>query len=229
MGQKVNPIGLRVGIIKDWESKWFADKKDFANFLHEDHKIRNHIFNKYGNHSSSNYCGISQVIIERAATRLTVSIHTFKPGLLIGKGGAGIEALKRELKRIVKTNKQIFINVIEVKRPDLDAKLLAERVALQLEKRGSFRRAMRSAIQSAMRAGAKGVKTMVSGRLDGAEIARSEHYLEGSIPLHTLRADIDYAIAEARTAFGQVGVKVWIYKGDIIGNETSKEKQKITL
>lgn len=217
MGQKVNPIGLRIGVIKDWETKWFANKQDFSKFLIEDYNIRKHIKKKYYD------CGISQVIIERTSTRLTVTIETLKPGVLIGKGGAGIDVIKKELATFTKANKQVYVNILEIKVPDLNAQILSERAALQLEKRGSWRRAMRSVMQSAMKAGAKGVKVNVSGRLDGAEIARSEHYKEGSTPLHTLRANIDYGFAEALTGFGIIGVKVWIYKGEIL------EKPKANL
>ncbi|NLZ91456.1 MAG: 30S ribosomal protein S3, partial [Clostridiales bacterium] len=194
MGQKVNPHGLRVGIIKDWSSKWYSGKRDFSNLLIEDKKIRKYVKNKF--YTS----GVSKVEIERAANRVKVTVFTAKPGMVIGKGGAGVDDLKKELE--VMTGKNVFINIIEIKVPELDAQLVAENIASQLEKRVSFRRAMKQAIQRTMRAGAKGIKTMVSGRLGGAEIARSERYSEGTIPLQTLRADIEYGFAEADTTYG---------------------------
>lgn len=214
MGQKVNPHGLRVGIIKDWSSKWYSGKRDFSNLLIEDKKIRKYVKNKF--YTS----GVSKVEIERAANRVKVTIYTAKPGMVIGKGGAGVDDLKKELE--VMTGKNVFINIIEIKVPELDAQLVAENIASQLEKRVSFRRAMKQAIQRTMRAGAKGIKTMVSGRLGGAEIARSERYSEGTIPLQTLRADIEYGFAEADTTYGKIGVKVWIYKGEILGKTKSE-------
>mgnify|MGYP000993144505 CR=1 FL=1 len=214
MGQKVNPHGLRVGIIKDWSSKWYSGKRDFSNLLIEDKKIRKYVKNKF--YTS----GVSKVEIERAANRVKVTVFTAKPGMVIGKGGAGVDDLKKELE--VMTGKNVFINIIEIKVPELDAQLVAENIATQLEKRVSFRRAMKQAIQRTMRAGAKGIKTMVSGRLGGAEIARSERYSEGTIPLQTLRADIEYGFAEADTTYGKIGVKVWIYKGEILGKTKSE-------
>ncbi len=209
MGQKVNPHGLRVGVIKGWDAAWYAGKKDFGALLIEDNKIRNFVKKKY-------YAfGISKVVIERPQGKVAVNIHTSKPGMIIGQKGAGVEALKKELTKLV-DGKQIHINVMEVKRPDMDATLVAEGVAAQLEKRNSFRRTMKQAMGRVMRSGAKGVKIMVAGRLDGAEIARSEHYHEGSIPLQTLRADIDYGVATAHTTFGAIGIKVWVYKGEIL-------------
>ncbi|WHY00874.1 30S ribosomal protein S3 [Neobacillus sp. DY30] len=207
MGQKVNPVGLRIGIIKDWESKWYAGK-DFADLLHEDLKIREYITKRLKDAS------VSKVEIERAANRVNVTVHTAKPGMVIGKGGTEVEALRKALNQL--TGKRVHINILEIKRADLDAKLVAENIARQLENRVSFRRAQKQAIQRAMRAGAKGIKTMVSGRLGGADIARSEQYSEGTVPLHTLRADIDYAHAEADTTYGKLGVKVWIYKGEVL-------------
>ena len=207
MGQKVHPIGLRIGIIKDWESRWYAGK-DYADLLHEDLRVREYIAKRLKDAS------VSKVEIERAANRLNVTIHTAKPGMVIGKGGTEVEALRKALNSL--TAKRVHINILEIKRADLDAKLVAENIARQLENRVSFRRAQKQVIQRAMRAGAKGVKTMVSGRLGGADIARSESYSEGSVPLHTLRADIDYAHAEADTTFGKLGVKVWIYKGEVL-------------
>ena len=209
MGQKVNPHGLRVGVIKGWDTQWYADKKDFGKNIKEDYEIRKFIKNKYY------AAAISKILIERAANRVVVTICTGKPGVLIGKAGAEIEVIKKDLAKLTK-GKTVVINVTEVRKPDSDAQLVAEGVAQQLEKRMSFRRAMKQAIGKAMRSGVKGVKMMVSGRLDGAEIARCEQYHEGSIPLQTLRADIDYGFAEAHTTFGMIGVKVWIYKGEIL-------------
>jgi len=214
VGQKVNPHGLRVGIIKDWSSKWYSVKKDFSNLLIEDKKIRKHVKNKF--YTS----GISKIEIERAANRVKVTVYTAKPGMVIGKGGSGVEDLKKELEAM--TGKNVFINIIEIKVPELNAQLVAENIASQLERRVSFRRAMKQSIQRTMRSGAKGIKTMVSGRLGGAEIARSERYSEGTIPLQTLRADIDYGFAEANTTYGKIGVKVWIYKGEILGKTKSE-------
>lgn len=207
MGQKVNPHGLRLGIIKTWDAKWYADK-DYAKNLHEDLKIRDFVKAK------TYAAGVSRVEIERAANRVRVTIHTAKPGMIIGRGGAGIEDLKSRLKKL--TEKQIDVNIAEVKQAELDATLVAENIAAQLEKRIAFRRAMKQSVTRTMRLGAKGIKVMVSGRLGGAEIARSEGYCEGSIPLHTLRADIDYGTAEAHTTYGRIGVKVWIYKGEVL-------------
>ena len=209
MGQKVNPHGLRVGVIKGWDTQWYADKKDFAKYLKEDYEIRKFIKNKYYG------AAISRIGVERAANRIVVTVYTGKPGVLIGKAGAEIEVIKKDLAKLT-GGKNVVINVTEVRKPDSDAQLVAEGVAQQLEKRMSFRRAMKQAIGRAMRSGVKGVKMMVSGRLDGAEIARCEQYHEGSIPLQTLRADIDYGFAEAHTTFGMIGVKVWIYKGEIL-------------
>ena len=216
MGQKVNPNGLRIGIIKDWNSKWYADKKDIAKFIKEDEVVRTFIKKKY--YQSA----ISSIKIERSEGKIVIFIYTGRPGTLIGKQGAGIEQMKAEVQKLV-GDKFVVINIMEVKNPDMDAQLVAENIAAQLEKRIAFRRAMRSAMQRATRAGAKGIKTCVSGRLDGAEIARNVHYHEGSIPLHTLRADIDYGFAEARTTFGIIGVKVWVYKGEILGKPARKE------
>ena len=198
MGQKVNPHGLRVGVIQSWDTQWFANKKDFAKYLKEDNVLRNYIKKKYYTY------GIASIGIERSQDKIVINIHTSKPGMLIGTKGAGVEQLKNEL------------YVLEVKKPDMDATLVAESIALQLEKRSSFRRAMKQAMSRVIRSGAKGVKIKVGGRLDGAEIARSESYHEGSIPLQTIRADIDYGVAEAHTTFGIIGVKVWIYKGEVL-------------
>ena len=220
MGQKVNPHGFRVGVIKDWDARWTAKKGLIADYIVEDDKIRKYLKKKLYQAS------ISRIEIERASNRISVNIFTGKPGIVIGKGGAGVEALKKELVRM--TGKAVALNIIEVKRPDLDAQLVAEQVADQLEKRISFRRAMKQCISRTMKAGAKGVKIMCAGRLGGAEIARTETYHEGSIPLQTIRADIDYGFAEAATTYGRIGVKVWIYKGEILGNplaERAKPKQ----
>jgi len=215
VGQKINPIGLRVGIIRDWESKWYADK-DYAVLLHEDLKIREYIAKRLSEAS------VSKVEIERAANRVNVSVHTAKPGMVIGKGGTEVEALRKAMNQL--TGKRVHINIIEIKRADLDAKLVAENIAKQLENRVSFRRAQKQAIQRTMRSGAQGIKTQVSGRLGGADIARSEHYSEGTVPLHTLRADIDYAHAEADTTYGKLGVKVWIYRGEILPTKKKSEE-----
>ena len=207
MGQKINPIGLRVGIIKDWESKWYADK-DYADLLHEDIKIREYLDNRLKTAS------VSSVEIERSKNRVNITIHTGKPGMVIGKGGSEVEALRKSLNSL--TGKRVHINIVEIKKVDVNAKLVADNIARQLENRISFRRAQKQAIQRAMRGGAKGIKTQVSGRLGGADIARAEHYSEGTVPLHTLRADIDYGTAEADTTFGKLGVKVWIYRGEVL-------------
>ena len=220
MGQKVNPHGLRVGIIKDWDTQWYADKKDFGKYLKEDYEIRRFIKKKYY------AAAISRTTIERAANRVVVSVYTGKPGVLIGKAGAEIDVIKKDLVKLT-GGKNIVINVIEVRKPDADAQLVAESVAQQLEKRMSFRRVMKQSISKAMRCGVKGTKIMVSGRLDGAEISRSEHYHEGSIPLQTLRADIDYGFAEAHTTFGIIGVKVWIYKGEVLPKRVKEEKGNV--
>ena len=208
MGQKMDPNGLRLGIIKDWNSKWYANKKDFADNLVEDYKIREFVKEKLY------IAGISKVEIERRANTIKVSEFTAKPGLIIGKGGNLAEALKTELEKMI--NKQVNLNIVEVSNIDLDAKLVAENIAMQLEKRISFRRAMKQCMQKTMKAGALGIKTAVSGRLGGADMARTEFYKEGTIPLQTLRADIDYGFAEADTTYGKIGVKVWIYKGEIL-------------
>ena len=208
MGQKVNPVGLRIGIIRDWESKWYAEK-DFGDLLMEDVRIRDFLKKKLKD------AAVSRIEIERAANRVNVTIHTAKPGIVIGKGGSEVEVLRNELTKLTK-GKKVHINIAEIKNPELDAILVAESIAQQLERRTSFRRAMKQAIQRTIRAGAKGIKTAVSGRLGGAEIARTEGYSEGTVPLHTLRADIDYGTAEAHTTYGRIGVKVWIYRGEVL-------------
>ncbi|MBS6720150.1 MAG: 30S ribosomal protein S3 [Peptoniphilus harei] len=208
MGQKVNPHGLRVGVIKDWDSKWYADKKNFADLLVEDNNIRKYVKKKLYT------AGISKIEIERAANRVKVSIYTAKPGMVIGRGGAGVEELRAEIEKL--TSKSVVINVEEIKNQDLDAQIVAEAIAESLERRVAFRRAMKQAIQRTMRQGALGIKTSVSGRLGGADMARTEGYSEGTIPLQTLRADIDYGFAEADTTYGKIGVKVWLYKGEVL-------------
>lgn len=209
MGQKVNPHGARVGVILDWSTKWYAGKKDFSNNLIEDYKLRKMLKEKL------DASGVSSIDIERSASKVTVTIHTAKPGIVIGRGGVGVEALKKEIEAF--TGKAVSLNIMEIKLPDADAQLVAENIAQQLEKRVSFRRAMKQTIGRAMKTpGVKGIKTKVSGRLGGADIARSEGYHEGSIPLQTLRADIDYGFAEAKTTYGRIGVKVWIYKGQVL-------------
>ena len=215
MGQKVSPHGLRVGIIKDWSSTWYSDKKDFGSNLVEDYKIRKYLKDLL---KSS---GIDHIDIQRKGSKIKVDIYTAKPGMIIGKGGAAIEELKKKLAKEV--GKNVDLNIVEVKDVDLSATLVAENIAIQLEKRISFRKAMKQAMQKAMKMGAQGIKTAVSGRLGGAEIARTEHYSEGTIPLQTLRADIDYGFAEAKTTFGIIGVKVWIYKGEVL---PAKEKSE---
>ena len=218
MGQKVNPYGLRIGINKDWQSTWYANKQDFAANLKEDHDIREFFKKKHAN------AGISEVQIKRTENKLEVDIYTGKPGMIIGTKGAGIEAIKKDLNKLVRPVKSLVLNVKEVKKPDLDAKLVAESIAVQLEKRVQWRRALKQAIQRVMKAGAKGCKVQVSGVIDGANtMARTEKYMEGSLPLHTLRADIDYATASAFTNYGKLGIKCWIYKGEILSKQPIKE------
>ncbi len=217
MGQKVNPHGLRVGVIKDWDSRWYAEK-DFADFLVEDHKIREFVKKKHGD------AGISKIEIERASDRVKVIIFTAKPGVIIGKGGADIEKLKVALSKL--TDKKLVVDIKEVKRPDREAQLVAENIAQQLENRVSFRRAMKSTMGRTLKAGALGIKTAVSGRLGGADIARTEFYSEGTIPLQTLRADIDYGFAEADTTYGKLGVKVWIYKGEVLPQKAKEGSEQ---
>lgn len=222
MGQKVNPHGLRVGVIKDWDSRWFAKDAAFGDILVEDYKLRKFL------KETLYLAGVPRIEIERDATKVRIHIHCAKPGMVIGKGGTEIEKLRKQCEDIVNKGKadkvQVFLNIVEVKQPDKNAQLVAENIASQLERRTSFRRAMKLAIGKTMRLGAKGIKTCVSGRLGGAEIARTEHYNEGTIPLQTLRADIDYGFAEAKTSYGRIGVKVWIYSGDVLG-EVKKQPQ----
>ena len=213
MGQKVNPHGLRVGVIKDWDSRWYADA-EYADYLVEDYNIRKFLKKLYS-------AGVSKIEIERASDRVKVILYTAKPGVVIGKGGAEIEVTKKELSKL--TDKKVLVDIKEIKRPDRDAQLVAENIAQQLENRVAFRRAMKSCIGRTMKTGAKGIKTAVSGRLGGADIARTEFYSEGTIPLQTLRADIDYGFAEADTTYGKVGVKVWIYKGEVRPTKGNKE------
>ena len=221
MGQKVNPHGLRVGVIKDWESRWFADDDNFSDNLVEDYKIREFLKKKLY------HAGISKIEIERSADRVKVLVYTAKPGVVIGKGGAEIEKLKGELAKY--STKKVLVDIKEVKRPDSDAQLVAENIAQQLENRISFRRAMKSCMGRAMKAGAKGIKTSCSGRLGGADMARTEFYSEGNIPLQTLRADIDYGFAAANTTYGKIGVKTWVYHGEVLptkGGKTAKASSK---
>ena len=215
MGQKVNPHGLRVGVIKNWESRWYADAGSFADNLIEDHKIREFLKKKLY------HAGVSKIEIERTADRVKVIVYTAKPGVVIGKGGSEIEKLKGELAKY--SEKKVLVDIKEVKRPDSDAQLVAENIAGQLENRISFRRAMKSCMGRAMKSGAKGIKASCSGRLGGADMARTETYSDGTIPLHTLRADIDYGFAEADTTYGKIGVKVWVYKGEVLPTKAAKE------
>ena len=214
MGQKVNPHGIRVGVIKEWDSKWYAES-DFSDYLVEDYNIRKFLKKKLFS------AGVSKIEIERASDRVKVVVYTAKPGVVIGKGGAEIEVTKKELQKM--TGKNVLVDIKEIKRPDKDAQLVAENIALQLENRVSFRRAMRSCMSRTMKSGVLGIKTSVSGRLGGADMARTEFYSEGTIPLQTLRADIDYGFAEADTTYGKVGVKVWIYKGEVLPTKGNKE------
>ena len=214
MGQKVNPHGLRVGVIKDWDSKWYAEA-DFADKLVEDDTIRKFLKKKLYS------AGVAKIEIERASEKLKIIIHTAKPGVVIGKGGAEIEKVKAELAKLINTNNKLIVDIKEVKKPDKDAQLVAENIAQQLENRVTFRRAMKSAMSRTLKAGAKGIKTSCSGRLGGADMARTEFYSEGTIPLQTLRADIDYGFAEADTTYGKVGVKVWIYTGEVLPTKTT--------
>ncbi|MFK5883337.1 MAG: 30S ribosomal protein S3 [Candidatus Izemoplasma sp.] len=216
MGQKVSPVGLRVGIIRDWDSRWYADKNDVADLLHEDLRIRALLEEVYVNSS------VSRIEIERSKNRVILTVHTAKPGMVIGREGSVKNEVVAKLKKL--TDKDVFLNVVEIKRPEKDALLVARSMAQQLENRASFRRVQKMAIQRAMRSGAKGCKTLVSGRLAGAEMARSEGYSEGNVPLHTLRADIDYAAAEAHTTYGLLGIKVWIYKGEVLPNKKKGAK-----
>ena len=219
MGQKVNPIGLRLGVNRTWESRWYAGAGEYAKLLHEDLKIRAFLKKRLKNAS------VSKIIIERPHKKCRVTIHTARPGVVIGKKGSDIEVLRRALSRMV--DGEVFLNLVEVRKPEIDANLVAESIAQQLERRVAFRRAMKRSLQSAMRMGAKGCKIVCGGRLGGAEIARSEQYQEGSVPLHTLRADIDYGTAEAKTAMGIIGIKVWIYKGEIMEHDPMAQERRL--
>lgn len=216
MGQKINPTGMRIGVIKDWDARWYAEK-DYADVLHEDLKVREYIDKALAE------AAVSRVEIERAANKININIHTGKPGMVIGKGGSEVDALRKQLNQL--TNKRVHINVIEVKKPDLDAKLVADSIAQQLENRVAFRRAQKQAVQRCMKAGAEGVKVTVAGRLNGADMARSETSGEGTVPLHTLRADIDFANVEADTTYGKIGVKVWICRGEILPTLDHEEEE----
>ncbi|MFA7075472.1 MAG: 30S ribosomal protein S3 [Candidatus Izemoplasmatales bacterium] len=216
MGQKVNPVGQRIGIILDWESRWYADKNEVADLLHEDIKIRELLYDLYKNAS------VSKIEIERSKKRVIITVNTAKPGMVIGRNAETKKGVVAKLEKL--TDKQVFLNVVEIKRPEKDARLVAENIAYQLENRASFRRVQKVAIQRALKAGAKGCKTLISGRLGGAEMARSEGYSEGNVPLHTFRADIDYALAEANTTYGKLGVKVWIFKGEVLPSKKKEAK-----
>ena len=219
MGQKTHPHGVRVGIIKDWDSKWYANKKEFGDSLVEDNKIRKYVKKKLY------VAGVSKIEIERTAGKVKVKVNTAKPGIVIGKGGNLVEVLRKELEKL--TGKEIALDIVEVKNPEVNAQLVAENIAGQIEKRVAFRRAMKQAMSRAMKMGAKGIKTSASGRLAGAEMARTEHYHDGTIPLQTLRADIDYGFAEADTTYGKIGVKVWIYKGQVLPTKAPRAQKKI--
>lgn len=219
MGQKINPTGLRIGVIKDWESRWYADKSSFGDTLVEDYNLREYLLKTLAP------AGVPKVEIERDAKRVRINIHCAKPGMVIGRGGSEIEKLKKICEKKLSGDKEVFINIVEIKQPDLNAQLVAENIAAQLEKRVSFRRALKQAISRTMKLGAKGIKTQVSGRIGGAEIARTERYHEGTIPLQTIRADIDYGFAEAHTTYGIIGVKVWLYKGEVL-HDTRKPRRE---
>ena len=214
MGQKVNPKGFRIGVIRDWDSRWYANNKDFKNYLYEDYQVRKYVKEKL--YSS----GVSKVDIERTGGRVKINVFTAKPGIVIGRGGQEVEVLRQELEKM--SGKKVSVNITEIKRPEVDAQLVAESVAASLEKRIAFRRAMKQTVGRTMRMGAGGIKIMCAGRLAGAEIARTEWYAEGKVPLHTLRADIDYGFAEANTAYGKIGIKVWIYKGEVLPKKAAK-------
>ncbi len=213
MGQKIHPVGFRVGVIRDWQSKWYAER-DYQRFLHEDIQIRRHLKKKLKD------AGVARVSIERAANKAKVYVHAAKPGLIIGKRGAGLDSLRAELQKM--SNTEVFLNIIEVRKVETDAVLVAENIAAQLEKRVSFRRAMKKAVTQARRAGAEGIKVICSGRLGGAEMGRTERYHEGRVPLHTLRADVDYGLAEARTTYGVIGVRVWVFRGEVLAGDEDR-------
>ncbi len=219
MGQKVNPIGLRLGINRTWDSRWYANDENYAGLLHEDIVLRDHLFNRLSQ------AGVSRVVIERPAKKARVTIHSARPGVVIGKKGADIERLRKELGDM--TNSEVHLNIVEIRKPEIDAKLVAENIAQQLERRVAFRRAMKRAVQSAMRLGAEGIRINCAGRLGGAEIARTEWYREGRVPLHTLRADVDYGIATGQTTYGACGVKVWVFKGEILGHDPMAQDKRL--
>lgn len=219
MGQKVNPIGFRVGVIRTWDSRWFADGKEYAARLHEDFKLRNYLKKKL------KHAAVSKIEMERAADKVKVIISTARPGVVIGKKGAGIDQLKADVQKLTKN--EVFVNIQEVRKPDIEAQLVADNIAIQLEKRISWRRALKKALAAGIRGGVRGIKIQVSGRLDGAEIARTEWYTEKSVPLHTLRADIDYATSEALTTYGIIGIKVWVYKGDVLSTREVQEAGRV--
>ncbi len=220
MGQKVNPIGLRLGINRTWDSRWFADGESYGDLLHEDIKIREFLTKKL------RQAGVSRIVIERPHKKCRVTIHTARPGLVIGKKGADIEKLRRDLAQF--TDSEVHLNIVEVRKPEIDATLIAENIAQQLERRVAFRRAMKRAVQSAMRLGAEGIRINAGGRLGGAEIARVEWYREGRVPLHTLRADVDYGVATAHTAYGTIGLKVWVFKGEILEHDPMAQERRMT-
>ena len=219
MGQKVNPIGLRVGVIRTWDSRWYAKGALYLENLHEDYKLRNYL------HEKLKHAGVARIEMERAAKKVKIIISTARPGVVIGKKGAGIDQLKADVQRLTKN--EVFVNIQEVRKPDVDAQLVAENIAIQLEKRISWRRALKKAMAAAIRGGVRGIKVQVAGRLDGAEIARTEWYTEKSVPLHTLRADIDFGVARSLTAYGIIGVKVWIYKGDVLSQKEVEEAGRV--
>ncbi len=219
MGQKVNPIGLRLGINRTWDSRWYANDENYSGLLHEDIKLRNYLLDKLSQ------AGISRVVIERPAKKARVTIHSARPGVVIGKKGADIERLRQEV--AVMTDSEVHLNIVEIRKPEIDAKLVAENIAQQLERRVAFRRAMKRAVQSAMRLGAEGIRINCAGRLGGAEIARTEWYREGRVPLHTLRADVDYGTATGRTTYGACGVKVWVFKGEILAHDPMAQDKRL--
>ena len=219
MGQKVNPIGLRLGINRTWDSRWYANDENYSGLLHEDIKLRNYLFDKLSQ------AGISRVVIERPAKKARVTIHSARPGVVIGKKGADIERLRKEVAEM--TDSEVHLNIVEIRKPEIDAKLVAENIAQQLERRVAFRRAMKRAVQSAMRLGAEGIRINCAGRLGGAEIARTEWYREGRVPLHTLRADVDYGTATGRTTYGACGVKVWVFKGEILAHDPMAQDKRL--
>ncbi|MCB0413543.1 MAG: 30S ribosomal protein S3 [Bdellovibrionales bacterium] len=219
MGQKVNPIGLRVGVIRTWDSRWYSKGQKYIENLHEDFRLRKYIKDKL------KHAGVSKIEMERAANKIKIIISTARPGVVIGKKGTGIDALKADIQK--QTTNEVFVNIQEIRKPDLDAQLVAENIALQLEKRISWRRALKKAMAASVRSGVRGIKIKVGGRLDGAEIARKEWYNEKSVPLHTLRADIDYGVARAQTTYGVIGLKVWIYRGDVLSNKEIEESNRV--